>query len=179
MIWFCAIEFYVGLARLRCCFENVTWNTHYTTLLVEKGHKKTRKQKAREEEMKRGTKTKRKQVRQTQQQSRDLPCPLSLFLSQHSSSQHDGAPRGPPAPVPHSEISELCRSHRASPRHPFKYDILEPRLCGQFSVYFALSPSGRPDLGNVCAHNDKNSQRRRQEINCPLPLTSSYIDRHR
>ncbi len=104
---------------------------------------------------------------------------LSLFLSQHSSSQHDGAPRGPPAPVPHSEISELCRSHRASPRHPFKYDILEPRLCGQFSVYFALSPSGRPDLGNVCAHNDKNSQRRRQEINCPLPLTSSYIDRHR
>ncbi len=78
MIWFCAIEFYVSLARLRCCFENVNWNTHYTTLLVEKGHKKTRKLKARVKEMKRGTQTKRKQVRQTQQQSRDLPCPLSL-----------------------------------------------------------------------------------------------------
>lgn len=81
---------------------------------------------------------------------------LSLFPSQHSSSQQDGAPPGPPAPVPHSGISELCQSHTASHRHPSKYDILEPRLREQFGVYFALSLSGRPDLGNVCAHKDKN-----------------------
>lgn len=81
---------------------------------------------------------------------------LSLFPSQHSFSQQDGAPPGPPAPVPHSGISELCQSHTASHRHPSKYDILEPRLREQFGVYFALSLSGRPDLGNVCAHKDKN-----------------------
>ncbi len=163
VIWFLCNRVLCRSRQIRCCFENVTWNAHYTTLLVEKGHKKTRKQKAREERIEKRTKTKRKQVRQNTAAEAEtcLALSLSLFLSQHSSSQHDGAPRGPPAPVPHSEISELLPAVTGPLLAIHLNTTSLSRDCAGVSSVCILHclRAGVPDLGNVCAHNDKNSQR--------------------